>query len=443
MTQRSDKVVGQLDWTLIGLYLLLALLGIVNLYSAAFNEAHPSLFDLSQEYGKQTMWFGACIVIGAIILLIDSHIWNRFSYHVYGVVCFLLLCVLLFGAERNGAKSWFGVGSFGIQPSEFAKFGTALAVAFFLSKSNSKVYDIKTAAVIMAIIGMPALLILLQPDAGTLLVFVGFVLVLYREGLSGNFLLLGLFSVIVAVLSLIAKDSALEITSMDWIIPGQFVLSGIIVLLGTALFFLIRRVVFPRYRRPAYIYLFTAIGTSVIMIFSVNWAFEKLLLPHQQDRIEITLGLKVNKDQSYNRDQALKAIASGRLVGKGYHEGTLSNNKYKWVPMQSTDFIFCSVGEEWGFLGTLLVLSIFITLLVRVVMLAERQRSRFSRIYGYAVASILFMHLLINVGMAIGLAPIIGIPLPFFSYGGSSLIGFTILIFIFIKLDSDRLEVLR
>ena len=441
MSRNSNSLIGQVDWILVALYFLLVLLGIANLYSSAYSPDHPGLFDLSQEYGKQIMWAGLCAVLAIIILIIDSQFWNTFAFHIYGVVLFLLLCVLIFGAERNGAKSWFGVGAFGIQPSEFAKFATALVVAKYLSMIGVKIQDAASKIFTAGLIGAPAFLILLQPDAGTLLVFMAFILVMYREGLSGNILLIGLSSGVVAILSLMTGQS--EVDLMGVIIPGQYVLSTIIFGLGLAGFFLIRAFVLPRNRRSALTYLILGVVVSITLIFTVNFVFQNALMEHQRDRIELTLGLKVDPEKSYNVDQALSAIGSGRVIGKGYREGTLSNNQYKWVPMQSTDFIFCSIGEEWGFVGASIIIILFTILLIRIIMIAERQRSKFTRIYGYSVACILFFHLLINVGMAIGLAPVIGIPLPFFSYGGSSLLGFTILLFVFIKLDADRLAVLR
>ena len=442
MRSRAGNIFGDVDWILIGLFFLLTILGWLNLYSASFNENHPSMFDLSQEYGKQFMWIGIITVIGFVILLFEGQFFKTFAYHIYGFCVFLLVAVLLFGAVRNGAKSWFGFGSFGIQPSEFAKFSTGLALAKYLSSTGTRMQDIETKFIAGAIIGLPALLVQLQPDTGTVLVFVSFILVLYREGLSGNILLLGLLSAIISVLALIFKNTEVGVPFSDLTVGGQYVFMLALLIIGGLGVWLISSFVVRRRRRRAFTYLGVTIIGSMIVVFSVNFVFN-MMAPHQKDRIELLLGLKVDKQKGYNVNQAMAAIGSGGMIGKGYQQGTLSNNKYKWVPMQSTDFIFCSIGEEWGFLGTTFYIVVFILFLLRIIFIAERQRSNFTRIYGYATACILFFHFMINVGMAIGLAPVIGIPLPFFSYGGSSLLGFALLVFIFIKLDSERLTVLR
>lgn len=441
MRKSGENIFANIDWTIMAMWFGLMILGWINLYSASYNESHPSMFDLSQEYGKQFMWICVCLVLATTIVIVDSAFYVKYAYHIYGVFILMLVAVLIVGAEKNGAKSWFGVGSFGIQPSEFAKFATALMLAKYLSAINIKMEEVETRFIAVVIIAIPAGLILLQPDAGTCLVFASFILVLYREGLSGNILLLSLLGAIISVLSLLLKES--EMSFFAWMVPGQFILGGILLLIGILGSLIIRNMIFRRYRKKAYGYLLGTVGGSILLIFVVNWAFESLLQDHQRVRIEILLGLKVDKDQGYNVHQAMAAIGSGGWIGKGYRQGTLSNNKYKHVPMQSTDFIFCSVGEEWGFVGTTFLILLFVVFMIRIIMVAERQRSKFTRIYGYAVASIIFFHVMINIGMAIGLAPVIGIPLPFFSYGGSSLIGFTMLLMIFVKLDSDRLEVLR
>lgn len=440
MRGQATNSVRNIDWTLIGLFFALVILGWFNLYSASYHEDHPSIFDSSMEYGKQFIWILVCTGIGGIIMLVEGEFFKTFAYHIYGFALTLLVAVLIFGVYKNGAKSWFGVGSFGIQPSEFAKFGTALALAKYLSTQNVKIQDFKTKFIASWIVDIPMFLILMQPDMGTVLVFVSFVLVLYREGLSGNYLLIGLLAAILAVTSLLMKGTY-PVFGVE--IQGQWLLIIVLGLLMLAVLYLIRTFILPRFRRRAYVLLMVSVVGSSALILCVDQVFG-LLAPHQQDRIEVTLGLKEDpRGTGYNVNQSMSAIGSGGLAGKGYQHGTLSNDKYKHVPMQSTDFIFCSVGEEWGFIGSLGLIVLFLIFLIRIIMVAERQRSRFTRIYGYSVACILFFHLMINMGMAIGLAPVIGIPLPFFSYGGSSLLGFTILVFIFIKLDSERMEVLR
>lgn len=398
------------------------------------------MFDTSQEYGKQFIWIITACVLAFVVMLFDGEFIRRISPIIYGVTVLLLILVLIFGKEVNGAKAWFGFGSFGIQPSEFAKLGTSLMLAYYLSQINTRMEDFKTKVRAVGILALPALLIMLQPDTGTVLVFVAYVFVMYREGLSGNILLLGLLAIVLSVLSLVLKATTLTVFGIE--LPGHYFLMIFIALTTVVIFFGIKRFVLPRFRRRNYILLIgTAVG-SLIFIATLDQVFEKVLEPHQKIRINILLGLAEDpQGAGYNVKQSKTAIGSGGFTGKGYLDGTLT--KFKYVPMQSTDFIYCTIGEEWGFLGSTFVIAVFITLMLRLVFIAERQRSTFTRIYGYSVACILFIHLLINVGMAIGLAPVIGIPLPFFSYGGSSLWGFTLLLFILLKLDTERLVVLR
>lgn len=438
--QRRGNVLKNLDWFTVLLYVGLMLMGWFNIYSASYNGDHPSMFDGTQEYGKQFIWIVTACVLAFGIMLFDGEFIRRASPIIYGVTTLLLVLVLIFGKEVNGAKAWFGFGSFGIQPSEFSKLGISLMLAYYLSQVNIKISDTKTKITAVAILALPALLIMLQPDTGTVLVFTAFILVMYREGLSGNILLLGLLAIILAVLSLVLKATTLSYFGLE--LPGHYFLMIFIVLFSVLIFFVIRRFVLPRFRRRNYILLVgTALG-SLLFIGTLDQVFENVLEPHQKIRINILLGLAEDpQGAGYNVKQSKTAIGSGGFSGKGYLDGTLT--KFKYVPMQSTDFIYCTIGEEWGFLGSTFVIAVFITLMLRLVFIAERQRSTFTRIYGYSVACILFIHLLINVGMAIGLAPVIGIPLPFFSYGGSSLWGFTLLLFILLKLDTERLVVLR
>jgi rod shape determining protein RodA len=439
---RSSNILQNIDWFTIIIYFTLMMMGWANIYSASYNPEHSSIFDTSQEYGKQFIWIVTACVLAFVSMLFDGSFIRRISPVVYGVTCLLLVLVLIFGKEVNGAKAWFGFGSFGIQPSEFSKLGISLMLANFLSMTNIKIEHIKTKVIAIAIIAFPALLIMLQPDTGTVLVFSAYILVLYREGLSGNILLLGLLAATLAVLSLLLAASSVELGWLDTEISGQYVLMIVIALITILLVFVIKRFVLPRYRKRNYALLIgTAVG-SLLFIATLDQVFEKVLEPHQKIRINILLGLAEDpQGAGYNVKQSQTAIGSGGFSGKGYLDGTLT--KYKYVPMQSTDFIFCTIGEEWGFLGSLTVIGLFMALMIRLVIISERQRSTFTRIYGYCVACIFFIHLLINIGMAIGLAPVIGIPLPFFSYGGSSLWGFTFLLFIMLKLDTERLVVLR
>ena len=410
-----------LDWSLVGVYVVLVLMGWANIYAAVYNDDHQSIFDMTQNYGKQLIWVSGAFFIAFLIIAIEGNFFTLFAFPIYLAVIVLLVLVLLYSVATKGAHSWFEIGSFKLQPSEFAKFAASLALAKYLSSLGIRFEDMRTKIIAGAIVFIPALMILAQNDTGSTLVFAAFIFVFYREGLSGSILLFGLLAAILFVLALLVDKFVLLI-----------VLASI-----TALLFL-----FTRRRTKEIITLVGFFVISASMVFSVDYVFEKVLQQHQKDRIEVLLGKKQDlKGVGYNVNQSLIAIGSGGLFGKGYLNGT--QTKYDFVPEQSTDFIFCTVGEEWGFLGSLVVIGLFIFLLVRIVIVAERQRSQFTRIYGYCVACILFMHLTINIGMAIGLAPVIGIPLPFFSYGGSSLWSFTILLFIFIKLDAYRLQVLR
>jgi len=352
----------------------------------------------------------------------------------------LLALVLLVGKEVNGAKAWFGVGSFGIQPAEFAKFATSLALSRYLS-SLKALADLRSRAIATLIILAPVALIMLQPDTGTALVSGAFILVLYREGLSGNILLIAIVAAILSVLALILKETSFGLPFTDAELGGQYFLMVLITLFALLAFWVVRNLVVPRFRKRYYgLVLFALLG-SIGFISSVDRLVSGLA-QHQHDRILVMLGqMEDPQGLGYNVKQSQTAIGSGGFAGKGYLEGTLT--KYKYVPMQSTDFIFCTVGEEWGFLGTTTVVLLFTLLILRCIQIGDRQRSRFSRIYAYCVACVFFLHLMINVGMTIGLAPVIGIPLPFFSYGGSSLLGFTILLGILVRLDAERLTQLR
>lgn len=400
------------------LFLVLIFLGWINIYAAVYNEDHKSIFDLSQKYGKQLLWISASILLGIIILMIDVKFFSTFSYLIYGVSIISLIAVLLLGKEIAGSKSWFQVGGFGIQPAEFAKFATNLALAKLLTSLNVDLRKFKYIFKALIIIGVPAFLILLQHDTGSALVYTVFVLVLYREGLSGSILVIGVFLAMIFILTLLLNKFI-----VIGIIGGISIL--IIVLIKSS-----RKNIIP------------VLGLSIIMSFfaySVDYAFENVLEYHQKKRINVLLGIEKDiHGAGYNVNQSKIAIGSGGLTGKGFLKGT--QTKYNFVPEQSTDFIFCTVGEEWGFIGSLTVIFLLLWLIIRLVFLAERQRSDFARIYGYGLASILFFHFLINIGMTIGIMPVIGIPLPFFSYGGSSLWAFTILLFIFLKLDSARLD---
>lgn len=428
------NIFANIDWITIFIYLVLVLIGWISIYSAVYNEDHKQIFDISQRYGKQLIWIGAAIAIAFIILLFESNFFTSFAFPIYGVVILMLISVLIFGVEIKGARSWFKLGSFAIQPSEFGKFATCLALSKYLSALNIKIENFKTKLIAGLIIGLPALLILLQNDTGSTLVYFSFIFVLYREGLSGNILLLGLYTAFLFILSLLLRINSY--TFFGYELNGENLLMVILFLIAVLLVYITRKV------KKIWWIIIGGFIVSCSLIYSVDYIFEHVLEAHQSKRINVLLGIESDpRGAGYNVNQSLIAIGSGGVDGKGFLNGT--QTKFNFVPEQSTDFIFCTIGEEWGFLGSLVLIALFVALFVRLIFLAERQRSTFSRIYGYGVASILFFHFLINIGMTIGLAPVIGIPLPFISYGGSSLWSFTILLFIFIKLDSERLAVLR
>lgn len=436
-----ENVAANFDRPLLLMYLALMFMGWANIYSAAYDPDHASIFDQSKEYGKQAVWMGISLALGGAILLVRGHIFRDWAYGIYAFVLLLLALVLAVGKEVNGAKAWFGVGSFGIQPAEFAKYATSLALTRYLSGLKALI-DFRSRAVSAILILLPVALIMLQPDTGTALVSGAFILVLYREGLSGNILLLGILAAFLSVLSLILKESSFDLPFTDRQLSGPLFLLLVIALIGALAWMAVNNAMAKRLRRRFHAYIILGVLASAVFIGSVDYAFEKVLAQHQRDRILVMLGqMDDPQGLGYNVKQSQTAIGSGGFSGKGYLDGTLT--KFKYVPMQSTDFIFCTVGEEWGFLGTAFVVILFTVLILRIIQISDRQRSKFTRIYAYCVASIFFLHLTINVGMAIGLAPVIGIPLPFFSYGGSSMIGFTLLLGTLVRLDAERLSLLR
>ncbi len=402
------------------LYLIMIVFGWVNIYAAEYDESYTSILDVNRRYGKQFIWIIASILLALIVLIIDSKFFFSFSFFFYTFSIISLLAVLAIGTTISGSKSWFQIGSLGIQPAEFAKFAAALALAKYLSNINISLSKSKHLFKAIIIIALPALLILMQHDTGSALVYSAFLLVLFREGLSGKVLLFGISAAILFILTLLLN---------------KFIVSGS--LLALLVFILL----FIKSSKRNIISLLIIFIIGAGFIFSVDYAFENVLKPHQKKRINVLIGKESDpRGAGYNVNQSKIAIGSGGFSGKGFLNGT--QTKFNFVPEQSTDFIYCTVGEEWGFLGSTFVILLFLLLLFRLIKLAERQRSAFSRIYGYSVASILFFHFAINIGMTIGIAPVIGIPLPFFSYGGSALWAFTILLFIFIRQDASRLEVL-
>lgn len=394
----------------------------MNIYAAVYNEEHYIITDTSQKYGKQMIWILTAFLLAFIILIIDESFYTAFSYVIYVIFLIAIILVPFLGREVKGSRSWFRFGDFGIQPAEFMKFATNLALAKFLSNQETKIADYKNTFITLMLIGVPLLIIKgLQDETGLAIVFVAFIFTLYREGLSVNYLLLGFLAIILFILALLINNLYL------------FIFIGVLCALA---------VLFVRRNRKN-LFIIATIGLIACgMVKGTSYVYDHME-PHQKVRIDVLLGRgEVDlKKEGYNVNQAKIAIGSGGFFGKGYLQGT--QTKYDFVPEQDTDFIFCTVGEEWGFLGSSVVIILQLSLILRIMYMAERQRSPFSRIYGYGVASILFFHMMINIGMTIGLAPVIGIPLPFLSYGGSSLWSFTILLFIFLKLDSHRLQILR
>lgn len=405
------------DWIIILIYLTLAIIGWFNIHAAVYDPANPSIWDMDTNYGKQFVFLLGALVIGSLILLMDAKFFNSIAPVFYGVTLLLLVLVLVVGRNVGGNQAWIPIGSFRLQPSEFAKFSTCLLLAKYLSANNLKLNDSKTLIISSIILLIPMGLIMLQPDTGSALTFTSIVFVLYREGLSGYFLVIGVLFIALFVLSLLFNKF--------------LVIAALLIIGGAAVYF-------NKRNRNLITVIVSGVVISIAFIFCVDFAYKNVLQSHQRNRIDVILG-KIDdpRGQGYNLNQSKIAIGSGGLWGKGYLQGT--QTKYDFVPEQSTDFIFCTVGEEWGFVGSLTVVGLYLFLLIRIVNVAERQRSSFSRIYGYGVASILFFHFFVNIGMTIGLVPVIGIPLPFLSYGGSSLWSFTILLFILLKLDSNRM----
>ena len=409
------------DWITVFIYLALCTIGWFNIHSAAFNPKHPNAFDITTDYGKQFIYINIGIIMGIVILLLESRFITALAPAFYGVTTLLLMLVLVVGRNVGGNQAWISLGGgFRLQPSEFAKFTTCLLLARYLSGTNVKVTDIKSFVIAAAIILFPMALIMLQPDAGSTLVFSSLIFVLYREGLSPYFLILeGLFIALFVL--------TLKLASPWFIVVALIAIALIIVLL------------FKRNRQVVSAVL-VGLCICIAFVFSVKFLYNDVLKPHQKVRIDIVLGITSDlKGKGYNVNQSKIAIGSGKLWGKGYMQGT--QTKYSFVPEQSTDFIFCTIGEEWGFAGSVVVLGLYLFLVLRIIRIAERQRSPFSRVYAYGAASVIFFHVVINIGMTIGIVPSIGIPLPFISYGGSSLISFTLLLFVLIKLDSNRMGI--
>ena len=419
----SSSVWRNIDWLLVLVYLMLVGFGLINIYSVEYSLTDTSLFDFSKNSGKQVIWIGVSLVLAVGAMLLDARFYSTFAYYFFGAMMLLLLLTYFVAPEIKGARSWLVIGSLRLgQTSEFAKFATVLAIARFLDGYGVYLDNFRNRVIVLLIILLPVALVILQNDTGTAIVFFALILALFREGFPTAFILLPVYFGAVFIATLLVGPMSMSI--------------GIAVL-----FILITVFTYLFYRKVKGV-LRNVIGLSLLVAiltggfsFGVNYAFEKFLLPHQQTRINVLLGLEHDpQGAGYNVHQSLITIGSGGLSGKGFLQGTQTRGEF--VPEQSTDFIFCTIGEEYGFVGTAVVVLLFLVLLLRLIQLAERQKSRFARIYGYGVVSVIFIHFFLNIAMTLGLFPVIGIPLPFFSYGGSSIMGFTVLLFIFIKLDA-------
>ncbi|MGC1243206.1 MAG: rod shape-determining protein RodA [Chryseosolibacter sp.] len=421
--KREENITHKIDWVAVLIYGAIVFLGWLNIYAVTYDEnANTSIFSLDLNSGRQLVFIGGSLLIISAILIIDRQFYEAFAYIIYGLLLLLLLLVPIVGKEVGGNKAWLGIGSFGVQPSEFAKFATALVVAKTIGSIGFRMDNMRNQLILFAVIGAPMLLILLQKDTGTAMVFSVFLLVFFREGMSPFIILIGLACAVIFILTLLVENQI-------YLYAGVAILLLVTILMGR-----------KKFKRIAL--LTTGALAIVAVIVSVDYIVTNVLKPHQQNRIKAL----INPDADplgfgWNVTQSKIAIGSGGFLGKGFLEGT--QTKFDFVPEQSTDFIFCTIGEEHGWIGSLFTIALFMALLLRIVFLAERQKNKFARVYGYSVACILFFHFAVNIGMTVGLFPVIGIPLPFFSYGGSSLWGFTILLFIFLKLDAHRMQVLQ
>ena len=466
MSRRNDFL-RNVDWFTFSLYISLITVGWLMIYSVGYDEdSSQGIFNLSTNHGKQLFFIGLSFGVLLFTSIIDWKFWRTFAYPIYAFALLQLLGVIFLGATIKGATSWYRLGGFTYQPSEFAKFATAIAIAAFLSRYNTSLRDWRSALSVLGLMGLPIVLILLQPDAGSAMVFTSFLIVLYRAGLSASLYLFGFVTAILLVLALVYDPS---IITLGLIVMILFVLVynfkdrkpswllGLlawvavcvvaaslgqvytVLALNTLALLVLAYLQYNQRKRQLVAQLLSLVLIGSALSFSANYAFNNILERHQQDRINVWLRPSLCDPQGalYNVLQSKMTIGSGGLEGKGFLGGTMT--KLNYVPEQSTDFIFCTIGEEQGFIGTVGIIGLFFLLLMRIITLAERQRSDFSRFYAYGVAGILFVHIFINIGMTMGLVPIIGIPLPFISYGGSSILGFSLLIGVLLKLDSNRL----
>ncbi|WP_300728251.1 rod shape-determining protein RodA [uncultured Bacteroides sp.] len=482
MGSRKDSLWKTLDWWTIGLYLVLVVCGWFSICGASYDYGDPNFFDFGTRAGKQLMWIGCSLGLGFVLLMLEDRIYDTYAYLIFGVMLLLLFGTIFNPHEIKGSRSWIVLGPVSLQPAEFAKFATALALAKYMSEYSYNMERFKHMVITLAIIFVPMILIVCQKETGSALVYLSFFLVLYREGMTGSILFAGVCAVIYFIIGIRFSAEMMPDGMTLW---GEFAVLGLVVIFtallveaygkvgnraslyigvcgcGTILLgllfslyvipfnvgileivvcsvmgiYLIYLFLHERIRNYLYILFFSI--CSIGFLFSADYVFNNVLEPHQQIRIKVLLGMEDDPTGAgYNVNQSKIAIGSGGLTGKGFLNGT--QTKLKYVPEQDTDFIFCTVGEEQGFVGSVIVVLLFAILIWRLIHLAERQTSRFGRVYGYSVLSIFFFHLFVNIGMVLGLTPVIGIPLPFFSYGGSSLWGFTILLFVFLRIDAAR-----
>ena len=470
MGNRFEKI----DIPLVVCYLMLVFIGWINIYAAVYSQEHSSIFDMSQRYGMQFIWIITALILAvAILFVINPKVYSVLSPPIYLGVCLLLVAVIFLGKEVNGSNSWFQIGPVSFQPAEVSKISTSLFLAYIMSKYNFRLGNMRDALGVALTILVPMAIIVMEKETGSALVYCGFIFLLYREGLSGWVLVFGILSIVLFVVTLAVSSLAAIIIlfvlagtingiytrklmqHLVVIVPTAILLGFLpaiaekwipslagfkfeYIALGTTTALALAAPVIYKGKRGRHLkYLLAGFFCSIALIFSVEFIFNNILQPHQRSRIENLLGITEDlMGAGYNVHQSKIAIGSGGFAGKGFLNGT--QTKFDFVPEQSTDFIFCTIGEEWGFMGSVLVVGIYLLLISRLIILSERQKDRFARIYGYCVACCFFMHFFINIGMTMGLVPVIGIPLPLLSYGGSSLWSFTTLLFIFIKLDMER-----
>lgn len=470
---KEESLFGNVDWGAVGVFLALLFMGWVNIYAAVYDDTHSSIFDIHQRYGMQMIWIAVSLVIGTMVLLIDDRYYHVLAYPVWIVSLLVLLSVSFLGKEVNGARSWIMIGPFALQPTEFMKFATALALARLMSEYSFNMKRLGSLLKVALVMLLPAAIILLQNDTGSALVYFAFSFMLYREGFNGwvyvvGFVLIALFvssfllnPITLLVLLLLFCVAAQGLADRRWrekiiFIATILLLTAVIYLSANMLFKtrvdiytsllvsafagVVASIALAYARRERSIYFFATLFVGALLLtFAVDYVFDNFMQLHQQKRILDLLGLEADlKGWGYNVNQSKIAIGSGGFFGKGFLNGT--QTRYNFVPEQSTDFIFCTIGEEWGFIGSVIVVVLFAMLILKLMKMGERQHEPFGRIYCYSVASIFLCHVFINIGMTIGVVPVIGIPLPFFSYGGSSLIAFTILFMVAVKMDAKKLN---